>query len=261
MGFLPRVQSLFLSIVADNGIGAGPRQLRSELHERRCNLIYLVSVNNRAQIASISKTERELDIDAEETKDLVKRAKAGDRVAFQGLFRRYHRRAFSLALGMVKNPDDAADVVQDAFIKAHRYLPKFQGTSSFYTWFYRIVVNLAIDLMRKKKRTKTVEFDEAIASSGAEDELLLPTMSEQNPEHSLARRRLRDNIAVALEGLSENHRAVIVMRELQGLPYEEMAEIMECSKGTIMSRLFHARRNMQKQLVVLLEDKNAGEDS
>ncbi len=197
-------------------------------------------------------------------KDLVRQAKAGDSEAFRQLFERHNRRAYALALGVVRNPDDALDVVQDAFIKAHRYLPKFEGTSSFYTWLYRIVMNLAIDHLRKSKRAQQVDFNDAIAhiegEGGASDDSLLPKILGADPGKSLVRKEMREQISIALQGLSENHRAVLVMRELEGLSYEEMAEAMSCSKGTIMSRLFHARKNMQQHLLSLMKD-DAGAES
>ena len=190
-------------------------------------------------------------------RELVDRAREGDPQAFRLLFERYRRRAYALAYGMLRNQDDALDVVQEAFIKAHRYLDKFEGNSSFYTWLYRIVMNLAIDHIRKAKRARHVDFDDALAHREDDvpvgEESLMPRILGSNPHKSLARRRVREQIAAALETLSENHRAVLIMRELEGLSYEEMAEVMKCSKGTIMSRLFHARRNMQKQLIAFMD--------
>lgn len=179
-------------------------------------------------------------------------AQRGDRTAFKTLFERYHRRAYSLALGVVKNPDDALDVVQDAFIKAHRYLDKFEGQASFYTWLYRIVMNLAIDHLRKHQRQRPVDFDDHAVEDGAvAGDALLPRILGGNPGRALLDKEIRERIAAALAELSDNHRAVLVMRELDGLSYEEMAQAMSCSKGTIMSRLFHARRNMQVRLADL----------
>ncbi|MGE0548959.1 MAG: sigma-70 family RNA polymerase sigma factor [Kofleriaceae bacterium] len=184
--------------------------------------------------------------------DLVQAARGGDRDAFRTLFERYHRRAFALAFGVVRNQDDALDVVQDAFIKAHKYLDKFEGNSSFYTWLYRIVMNLSIDHLRKHRRVKPVELDETKLEDS--DQTLLPRIIEGNPGRALFDKQIRARIDQALDELSENHRAVLVMRELEGLSYEEMAKAMDCSKGTIMSRLFHARRNMQKRLLDLLDN-------
>jgi RNA polymerase sigma-70 factor (ECF subfamily) len=199
-----------------------------------------VSVNKPRPLASEDRGEP-LDLDRE----LVDAARRGDREAFRTLFERYNRRAYALALGMLRQPDDALDVVQDAFIKAHKHLDRFEGTSSFYTWLYRIVMNLAIDHLRKRKRV--VELDEE------SDDGLLPQMLGGNPGRALMDKEIRARIDAALGALSDNHRAVLVMRELEGLSYEEMAKVMSCSKGTIMSRLFHARKNMQKQLADLYE--------
>ena len=185
--------------------------------------------------------------------DLVLAARKGDRGAFRTLFERYHRRAYALALGVLRHADDALDVVQDAFVKAHKYLDKFEGNSSFYTWLYRIVMNLAIDHLRKHRRVKPVEFDETRVEEDRADETLLPRILGGNPGRALMDKEIRRRIDAALDELSENHRAVLVMRELEGLSYEEMAQVMGCSKGTIMSRLFHARRNMQKRLIDLLD--------
>ncbi len=185
-------------------------------------------------------------------------AQRGDREAFRQLFERYQRRAYGLAYGVLRNSDDAMDVVQDAFIKAHRYLDKFEGTSSFFTWLYRIVMNLAIDHIRKHKRQKPVDFTDAqLSESQVTEESLLPKMLGGNPGRALQDKEIRGRIDQALGELSENHRAVLVMREVDGLSYEEMAEVMACSKGTIMSRLFHARRNMQKRLLDLVEHPSA----
>lgn len=235
-------------------------------------LLYLAEVNKPSETASISHasagdsdTEPEEgaghatgdDADAASARErdykLVERARRGDNSAFQELFQHYHRRAYALAFGMVHNADDALDIVQEGFIKAHRYLDKFEGSSSFYTWFYRIVTNLAIDHLRKHKRARHVDFNDAIGHSDDEsvagEDSLLPRILGQNPSKSLARKEVRQQIGRALEALSDNHRIVLIMREIEGLSYQEMAEVMNCSKGTIMSRLFHARRNMQQLLL------------
>ena len=239
---------------------------------RRSNyLLYLRGrVNKRGQIASIPRDDGDITdgtdeeqqpgrrpqpeaIAGDSDRELVDQARAGNSQAFRVLFERYHRRAYSLAYGMVHNQDDALDIVQEGFIKAHRYLNKFQGTSSFYTWFYRIVMNLSIDHIRKHRRARHVDFNDAMAHAEEDapvgEESLLPRILGQSPSKSLARKQMREQIAQALDELSDNHRAVMVMRELEGLSYEEMAHIMRCSKGTIMSRLFHARRNMQARLL------------
>jgi RNA polymerase sigma-70 factor (ECF subfamily) len=184
--------------------------------------------------------------------ELVARARAGDRAAFRTLFDRYNRRAYGVAFGVVKNQQDAADVVQEAFIKVHRHLDGFQGNSSFYTWLYRIVMNLSIDHLRRKK--KVTEFDETVRKDDAlADGATLPQSAHENPAKAVARKELTDQLHAALAELPEYHRAVIVLREVEGLSYEEMAKILKVPKGTIMSRLFHARRKMQERLVGYLD--------
>jgi RNA polymerase sigma-70 factor, ECF subfamily len=212
-------------------------------------------VNKEGQRASTGR-------DPVDDRELVESARKGDRDAFKTLFERYHRRAYGLAFGVLRHPDDALDVVQDAFIKAHKYLDKFEGNSSFYTWLYRIVMNLAIDHLRKHRRQKPVELDEQHLEEGASgDDSLLPKILGGNPGRALLDKEIRARIDQALGQLSENHRAVLVMRELEGLSYEEMAQAMNCSKGTIMSRLFHARKNMQRQLVDLVEHKPVNDEA
>lgn len=164
---------------------------------------------------------------------------------------RYQRKVYSVAYGFLRSQEDALDVVQESFIKVHRYLHNFEGNSSFYTWLYRIVTNLCIDHIRKNKRHKELEFDDGLRHDGAEEGeavAFVPPSSLGDPAQLLQRREILDAVQDGLTHLSDKHRAVIVMRELQGMSYEEMAKTMGCSKGTIMSRLFHARRNMQRLL-------------
>lgn len=183
--------------------------------------------------------------------ELVTRVQEGDPRAFRLLFDRYHRRAYAVAIGVVKNPQDAADVVQDGFVKVHRHIGKFQGSSSFYTWLYRIIMNLAIDHVRRRKNAKGVEYDDRVGREADEiagDGTLLPRILDANPGKTVIRRELLGKIQEALDELPEYHRAVIVLREVEGLSYEEMSQVLEVPKGTIMSRLFHARKKMQAAL-------------
>jgi RNA polymerase sigma-70 factor (ECF subfamily) len=184
-------------------------------------------------------------------RELVARIRGGDQRAFRLLFERYHRRAFAVAFGVVKNKEDALDVVQDGFVKVHRHIDKFHGNSSFYTWLYRIVMNLAIDHVRRRKNAKGLEYDDSVrreADDVAGDGALLPRVLDANPGKTVARRELLGRIQAALDELPEYHRAVILLREIEGLSYEEMAQTLGVPKGTIMSRLFHARKKMQASL-------------
>jgi RNA polymerase sigma-70 factor (ECF subfamily) len=212
-----------------------------------------LGVNKPGQRASISTHGRGDPLDDQE---LVAAVRNGDSDAFRTLFERYNRRAYALAFGVLRHQDDALDVVQDAFIKAHKYLDKFEGNSSFYTWLYRIVMNLSIDHIRKHRRAMPVELDETRIEDEADD-ALLPRILGGNPARALVDKQIRARIDQALDELSDNHRSVLVMRELEGLSYEDMAQAMSCSKGTIMSRLFHARRNMQKRLLDLIDHPSA----
>ncbi|MCK5798286.1 MAG: sigma-70 family RNA polymerase sigma factor, partial [Deltaproteobacteria bacterium] len=185
---------------------------------------------------------------------LVLRCQAGDQRAFKELVSRYQRRVYGIAFGVVRNPEDAMDVAQEAFIKVHRYLDRFKGSSSFYTWLYRIVVNLAIDHLRRRRKAQMVDYDDARLhgdAGGGPDEIV-PMSLGADPDRALMRGELRAHLDAALDRLSANHRAVIMMREVEGLSYTEMAEAMSCSKGTIMSRLFHARRNLQGALLEIM---------
>lgn len=187
----------------------------------------------------------------EQSRELVRRVQRGDESAFRELFDRYHRRAFSVAFGVVRNQQDALDIIQDAFIKVHKHIDNFQGTSSFYTWLYRIVMNLSIDHVRRQKKGRDVDYDDRVRREDDEiagDGSILPSLLGQNPRRSVLRRELAEAIDRALEELPDYHRAVLLLREVDGLSYEEMAKILEVPKGTIMSRLFHARRKMQEAL-------------
>jgi RNA polymerase sigma-70 factor (ECF subfamily) len=179
------------------------------------------------------------------------------------LFDKYHRRAFAVAMGVVKNEDDALDAVQEAFVKVHKNIHKFEGSSSFYTWLYRIVMNVSIDHVRRTSRRRNLDFDERALHEQSEvagDGALVPSMTDANPGKAALRRELGGAIGAALQELPDHHRAVIVLREIEGMSYEEMAETLEVPKGTIMSRLFHARKKMQAALAPYLEGEEASED-
>jgi len=188
---------------------------------------------------------------------LVERARRGEAGAFRILVERYQRRVYSLALGFLKDPDEARDIAQEAFLKVYKHLPTFQGTASFYTWLYRITVNLCIDLRRKAGRGNQVEFDEKVAREevGSPADELSTQRLGFDPARALANSELRGRITTALGKLSEQHRAVLLLREVDGLSYKEIAEVLECPEGTVMSRLFHARKQMQELLHEFAETK------
>ncbi|MCA9564062.1 MAG: sigma-70 family RNA polymerase sigma factor [Myxococcales bacterium] len=182
--------------------------------------------------------------------NLVKRIQNGDKDAFRELVERYQRKAFSIAYGMVHNREDALDLVQDSFLKAYRNIKRFEGSSSFYTWLYRIVVNVCIDHIRKSGKRTKVEFEDNLFRDDEEgsDDRIRPSLLDVDPLKVYGRKELLEKIQVALEELSPIHKQAIVLREIEGLSYTEMAEVMEVSKGTVMSRLHHARKNLQDLL-------------
>jgi RNA polymerase sigma-70 factor (ECF subfamily) len=185
---------------------------------------------------------------------LVERCKKGDQKAFRILVERYQGRVYALALSMLHNRQDALDVSQEAFIKVHRYLGNFQGSASFYTWLYRITYNLCIDQLRRSGRMQSVDYDDKIQRETTTDPgNLQPKLSEGNPARTLQRRELAEKIQEAIDELPSYHKGVIIMREIEGMSYKEMAEVMQVSKGTIMSRLHHARQKLQKALTPYLE--------
>lgn len=197
------------------------------------------------------------DASAERAHDaaLVARAARGDRAAFRELVERHQRRAHTVAYGLLRNDEDAREVAQEAFVRVYRHLGDFEGQASFSTWLYRIVYNLAIDQLRKRgPKHQAVELDESTELDGA-DEDWLPTRVDGDPLRALGRRRLVEAMQSALDRLPPYHRAVIVLREIEGLSYEEMAQALQTNKGTIMSRLFHARRKMQTMLREALGDE------
>ena len=182
----------------------------------------------------------------EEDRELVKGAQRGDQQAFRRLVERYQRRVYQLALGMVKDPDEAMDIAQETFVRVHRYLPSFKGDSSFFTWTYRIAVNLCLDAGRRKGRSESIEYDER--DTEVEAAMDPPSAALAGPQRSALNRELADKMQEALGELSENHRAILLLREVEGLSYEELSRALGIRKGTVMSRLFHARLKMQRKL-------------
>jgi RNA polymerase sigma-70 factor (ECF subfamily) len=191
---------------------------------------------------------------------LVERAKRGDEIAFSELVNRHYRRAVRVAYGLLKHPDDAEDVVQEAFTRVHQRLGKFEGTSAFYTWLYRIVVNLSIDAIRRHRRDRRVDVDDEKARDALHaDEELWPRFDEADPGASAERKELAGRLQAAFADLPEIHQAVVVLRELEGMSYTEIAATLKIKKGTVMSRLFHARKAMQAKLLAAKDaDKIAG---
>jgi len=180
---------------------------------------------------------------------LVEAAKAGDAGAFKALVVRYQRKVYAVALGIVKDTDLAWDVSQEAFVRVHRHLPEFKGESTFSTWVYRIASHLAIDTVRKERRSQKDDVDELHdVDLGDAGEGILSSALGQDPRENLLRRELAGRMEEALATLPVIHREILVLREVEGLSYEELAARLGIQKGTVMSRLFHARKKMQAAL-------------
>jgi RNA polymerase sigma-70 factor (ECF subfamily) len=177
---------------------------------------------------------------------LIRATLEGDEEAFRELMERYKGRAFGVAVGIVGNGDDALDVVQDSFIKAYYKLKEFRFGSNFYTWFYRLLVNQAIDRWRKSARSAEVPLDESWLSE--EDSPPDAFTYPRTPEDLARNRELGDALQRAIASLPEYHRAVIVLREVEGMAYDEIAKTLGCSVGTVMSRLHYARGKLKEAL-------------
>jgi RNA polymerase sigma-70 factor, ECF subfamily len=182
---------------------------------------------------------------------LVERVQRGDKKAFDLLVMKYQQRIVNLVSRFVRNPADAVDVTQDAFIKAYRALPNFRGESAFYTWMYRIAVNTAKNFLAVQSR-RPQDLDPDIAGiEQIEGENALKEYA--TPEHMLLRDEIQQTVVSAIEELPEDLRVAITLREIEGLSYEEIALAMECPIGTVRSRIFRAREAIDKQLKPLLE--------
>ncbi len=181
--------------------------------------------------------------------DLVKRCQAGDTEAFDELVTRYRTRVFGMIYNMVHNEQDAWDLAQDSFLKAWKSIGRFRGQSSFYTWIYRIVMNVTIDWLRKKKiKGGDAEFDDAIQLREIDPASKTVPRTEALPHQVMERDEIRARIEKAIGQLSPEHRAVILMKEMDDMQYHEIAEALGCSIGTVMSRLFYARKKLQSLL-------------
>lgn len=178
--------------------------------------------------------------------ELVRRCKASDRTAFHELVERYQRKAVAIALGMLHDREDALDVAQEAFAKVFTNIQQFKEESSFYTWLYRIVVNLAIDRQRQKSRQPLFERD---SDNGEESRIaLIPAETNTDPYEQIKEKEMSEHIRAAIAQLTPAHKAVILLREVEGLSYEEISDMLQCSRGTVMSRLHYARKRLQALL-------------
>lgn len=183
---------------------------------------------------------------------LVERVQSGDRNAFGLLVSKYQRKLLRLVMRMVRDPAEAEDVTQEAFIKAYRALPNFRGESAFYTWLYRIGVNTAKNwLVAHGRRMPTVSEIGDEDSESIEDSGLL--RDDETPDRVLLSKQIGETVNAAMDALPEDLRTAISLREIEGLSYEEIAQVMDCPIGTVRSRIFRAREAIAAQLRPLLD--------
>jgi len=183
---------------------------------------------------------------------LVERVQSGDREAFGLLVGKYQRKLLRLVMRLVRDPAEAEDVTQEAFIKAYRALPNFRGESAFYTWLYRIGVNTAKNwLVANGRRMPTVTEITDEETEGIEDGVLL--RHDETPDRVLMSRQIGETVNAAMEALPEDLRTAITLREIDGMAYEEIAQVMDCPIGTVRSRIFRAREAIAVRLRPLLD--------
>ena len=182
-----------------------------------------------------------------EEQELVKRARRGDMAAYDELVRRYQERIYATIYHMTANHEDANDLAQEAFIKAYQALKSFKGGSSFYTWVYRIAVNKTINFLKQRRNRTQLSLND-LDFNAEHDPDLLALVSEKTPRREVNLAELQKELNIAMQKLSEPHRLVVTLHDVQGLSHEEIAKIMDCNIGTVRSRLFYARQQLQAYL-------------
>lgn len=183
---------------------------------------------------------------------LVERVQSGDQAAFGLLVSKYQRKLLRLVMRLVRDPAEAEDVTQEAFIKAYRALPNFRGESAFYTWLYRIGVNTAKNwLIANGRRMPTVTDITSEDSEGVDEGGLL--RNDETPERLLMSKQIGETVNTAMDALPEELRTAIALREIEGLSYEEISQVMDCPIGTVRSRIFRAREAIAAKLRPLLD--------
>ena len=189
---------------------------------------------------------------AEDELDLVRRASGGDLAAYDELVRRHRERIYATVYHMTANHEDANDLAQETFIKAFQVLKSFKGNSSFYTWLYRIAVNKTINYLKQRRNRTHMSLND-LDFHAEHDPDLVALISDKTPRREAGLTELQEKLNAAMLKLSEPHRMVVVLHDVQGLPHEEIARIMDCNVGTVRSRLFYARQQLQAELADYLK--------
>ena len=183
---------------------------------------------------------------------LVQRVQRGDKSAFDLLVRKYQHKVVKLVMRYMRDPADAEDVAQEAFIKAYRALPQFRGDSAFYTWLYRIAINTAKNAIVSRDRSP-VEYDLDLQNSEESYDMQGRLADTETPEALVLTEEIRSIVNAAIEALPEDLRTAIVLRELEGMSYEEISAAMECPVGTVRSRIFRAREAIDRKLAEVFD--------
>ncbi|NKB25820.1 MAG: sigma-70 family RNA polymerase sigma factor [Kiritimatiellae bacterium] len=187
-------------------------------------------------------------MDTQDDAVLVKRAQTADRVAFDELIRRYQGKIYGLIYNMTSNNADTEDLVQEVFIKAYKSLGRFKGKARFYTWLYRIGVNQTLNFLKKRQRRSALSLDDIDLGIERDPAYIELTESKPSPLRNTSISELQERLNKALQTLSEKHRTVVVLHDIQGLPHDEVAKMLKTSSGTVRSRLFYARQKLQAEL-------------
>lgn len=193
----------------------------------------------------VTSPERQQEADAD--LEIVKRVQAGDVAAFDQLIRKYRERLFGVVYNLTSNREDTADLVQDAFIKAFQSINRFQGQSSFFTWLYKIAVNTTLSHLRKNKLRAFFSL-EKVQEDGGTAEILNQLTDTSGADRDAYLKELQEKLNEAMQKLSIKHRTVITLFEIDGLSHAEIAEVMDCSEGTVRSRLHYAKQFLQGEL-------------
>jgi RNA polymerase sigma factor RpoE len=180
-------------------------------------------------------------------RELLRRARAGELSAYDDLVRRYQERVYATIYHMTSNHEDANDLAQETFIKAYHALKSFKGDSSFFTWLYRIAVNKTINHLKQRKRRNHVSLND-LDLNAEHDPDLVALISEKTPRRDVSLAELQEKLNTAMQKLSEVHRMAVVLHDVQGLSHDEISQIMDCNVGTVRSRLFYARQQLQAHL-------------
>lgn len=186
-------------------------------------------------------------VDETTDRELVARAQRQDVAAYDELVQRYYKKIYALLYNMTSNKEDAEDLIQEVFVKAYSALTRFKGDSSFYTWVYRIAVNRAINYVKRRNKRAGISLDNV--DSGIErDKAYVELSAKESPFRDATLSELQEKLNTALQKLSDKHRVVVVMHDIEGVPHDEIARVLGVSSGTVRSRLFYARQILQSEL-------------